>query len=73
MKTTQQTTRDYARGCLRAFLDDKKNLLWFLGVIRSSGVTGPRLQEVFAALKGYGNPRRYQEAHSACQAQGWLE
>lgn len=73
MKTTQQATRNYARGSLMAFLDDKKNLMWLLGVIRSSGVTGPRLQEVFTALKGYGNPMRYQEAHSACRAQGWLE
>ena len=72
VKSLKETTRRYARGALRAFLDGKKNLKWTLGIIRSSGVHGQRLSEIFEGEKGYGDFERYREALSACRDQGWL-
>jgi len=57
----------------KVMLEDKKNLNWAVGMVRSSGVRGPRLIEIFENLKNYGNPARYQEALAACREQGWLD
>ena len=73
VKSMEEITRRYARGTLQAFLDGKKNLNWIVGVIRSSGMRGQRLSEIFERQKGYGNSERYREALSACHEQGWLE
>lgn len=73
VKSVEDTTRNYARKSLMAFLDGEKTLNWIIGVIRSSGVRGSRLTEIFENLRGYeGNPVRYQEARTACREQGWL-
>ena len=72
IKSMDEIALRYARGSLRAFLEGKQNLNWIIGVIRSSGVRGQRLSEIFDGLKGYGNSDRYSKALSACQEQGWL-
>jgi hypothetical protein len=46
---------------------------WVVGMLRSSGVRGQRLAEVFDNLKDYGDLARYQEAFTACREQGWLD
>lgn len=73
IKSMEITTRNYARGALRAFLEGKKNLNWAVGMVRSSGVRGPRLTEIFENLENYSNPTRYHEALAACREQGWLD
>jgi hypothetical protein len=73
IKSVEITTRNYARGALRAFLEGKKNLNWAVGMIRSSGVRGQRLAKIFKNLENYGNPVRYYEALSACREQHWLD
>jgi hypothetical protein len=72
-KSVEDVTRNYARGALRAFLEGKKTLNWVVGMVRSSGVKGQRLTEVFDNLKDYGDPGRYYEARTACHEQGWLD
>jgi hypothetical protein len=67
VKTTEISIRNFARGALRAFLEDTKNLNWLLGMIRSSGVRGTRLVEIFENLRDYGNRQRYEEAVVACR------
>lgn len=69
IKSMEEITPRYARGALQAFLDGKKNLNWVLGMIRSSGVHGQRLSEIFEGEKGYGNSELYREALSACRDQ----
>jgi hypothetical protein len=71
-KSTEDVTRNYVRGALRAFLEGKKTLNWVVGMVRSSGVRGQRLTEVFDSLKNYSDPSRHQEAFAACREQGWL-
>jgi hypothetical protein len=73
MKTPQQVTSNYVRGTLLSFLDGKKSLNWFLGIVKSSGVKGANLKEVLENRKGYGDQKRYQEAFSACQERDWFE
>jgi hypothetical protein len=72
-KSVEDVTRNYVRGALRAFLEGKKTLNWLVGMVRSSGLKGQRLTEVFDNLKGYGDPARYQEALAACREQDWLD
>jgi hypothetical protein len=72
MKTVETATRNYARKCLMAFLEGDKSLNWLLGVVRSSGVRGSRLSEVFDGLRDYGDRGRYEEAAAACRRHGWL-
>lgn len=73
IKSVDVTLIRYALGSLQAFLEGKKNLNWVLGVIRSSGVRGRRLYNIFDSLKGYGNSERYHAAISACREQGWFD
>lgn len=73
IKSMDEITRNNARGALLAFLDGKRNLNWIIGVIRSSGMRGQRLSEVFERQKRYGNSERHREALSACHEQGWLK
>ena len=72
-KSPEQATRRLARGSLMTFFDGDKELPWVLGEIKTPGVRGPRLQEVFDSLKDYGKSDRLQEAYAACQTRGWLE
>jgi hypothetical protein len=72
VKSIAMATRNYARGALRVFLEGKKNLNWVLGMIRSSGVRGSELAEIFQGIKSYSAMDRYQEALAACRDQGWL-
>ena len=71
-KTIEEATRHYVLSSIRAFLEDKKNLNWVLGAIKSSGVRDQRLKEIFNRLQHYGNTERYYEVLSACQNQGWI-
>ncbi len=72
IKSTDESSRRYARESLRAFLEGKQNLNWIIGVIRSSGVRGRGLSDIFEGHKGYGHSDRYREALSECRDQGWL-
>lgn len=71
-KSVEETTRRYAQNSLRAYLEGAKTLNWIIGVIRSSGVRGNRLVDVFDRLRGYGDSVRYLEAKRACEDQGWM-
>jgi hypothetical protein len=55
-----------------AFLEGAKNLNWIVGTIRSSGLRGDRLAEVFDGLRHCGDQGRHAEAEAACRRQGWL-
>ncbi len=72
VKSPEETTRRYAQNSLRAYLEGQKNLNWIIGVIRSSGVRGSRLVQVFERLRDYGDPVRYLEAKTACEDRGWM-
>lgn len=72
VKTVEIAARNFARGALMAFLENTKNLNWLLGMIRSSGIRGPKLVDIFESLRNYGNRQRYEEAVAACREQGWL-
>jgi hypothetical protein len=72
VKSVELTTRKYARNSLRAYLEGKKNPNWAVGVVKSSGVRGQALVEIFDYLKGYSETVRYKEVFSACRKLGWL-
>jgi len=69
----EKYTRPYAKKSLMAFLEGEKNLNWILGVVKSSGVKGEKLKEIFDGLKEYGDPVRYQQAYQGCEKQGLFE
>jgi hypothetical protein len=71
-KTVQEALENYARKSLMAFLKGKKTLNWIIGIIRSSGVRGRELEEIFKQLQGYGSQERLQQAHEQCHKEGWL-
>lgn len=68
----EETTRRYAKRSLQAFLEGKKNLNWIVGVIRSSGVRGPRLTQIFRELQDYGDKKRFEAAYQASRDRGWM-
>ena len=72
LATVETATRNYARGAIMAFLQGKKTLNWLLGTIRSSGVRGERLSELFESLQHYGESDRHVQAASASREQGLL-
>lgn len=72
VKSVETYNRNYARKCVMAFLDGRKNINWVLGTIRYSKVHEQILKEVLENLKDYGRSDRYQEVLSACREQGWL-
>jgi len=69
----EKATRNYARGALRAFIEGTITINQAVGMVRSAGVRGNRLDEIFQHLRGYGNPDRYQEAFDKCRQQGLLD
>lgn len=69
MKTIPQR---YAKNSLEAFLRGSQGLAWIVGVIRSSGVRGQALGNLFRGLQGYGDPVRFRNAYQACRERGWL-
>ena len=72
MKPVESWPRSYANRSLRAFLDGSQNLNWLIGVIRSSGVEGSTLAELFESHRGHSNRPRYEEAVNACRQEGLL-
>ena len=72
IKSVELTTRNYARNSLRAYLEGEKNINWAVGVVRSSGVRGQALAEIFDYLKNYSETVRYKEVYSACKNLEWL-
>lgn len=72
VKSVELTTRKIARNSLRAYLEGVKNLNWAVGVVRSSGVHGQALAEIFDYLKNYSETVRYKEVYSACKKLEWL-
>ena len=73
VKSVERITRRFARGAIRAFLENKNSINWVLSMIESSGVRDRELSQIFQELREYGNPERYNEALPACQDRGWLE
>ncbi len=55
-----------------AYLDGKKELKWIVGVIKSSGVRGQLLLNVFEELATYGDRRRWEEVLDACKRKGFF-
>jgi hypothetical protein len=49
-KNVEDVLRNYGYGTLRAFLENRKNLNWSVGMVRSSGVRGRALRGVFDNL-----------------------
>jgi hypothetical protein len=72
MDRVKTAAENYARCSLMAFLDGKQNLNWIVGIIRSSGVRGQQLEEVFKRLQGYGNQERLRQVREQCRKEGWL-
>lgn len=73
-KGIKKTTKRYAKKSLISFLDGEKNLKWVVKVIKSSGVKGEKLKEIFDDLKEkYGDVVRYQQAYQECWEQGLFE
>lgn len=72
-KSPEIATRNYARGALRAFLEGTITINQAVGMIRSSGVRGAMLVDVFKNLKGYGEAIAHSEVLALCREQGWLD
>lgn len=70
VKPLNEVSRRYAQGCLRAFLDGKKNLKWIVGTIVKSGVRGEELRGVFNGLIGFGDRSRFEQVRKACEDLG---
>lgn len=69
----EKSTKRFAKKSLMAFLEGEKNLNWIAGVVKSSGVKGEKLKEIFDGLKGYGDMARYQQAYQECRERGLFE
>jgi len=63
---------NYVKKSMVAYLDAKNSLKWILGVIRSSGVRGQLLLNVFEELANYGERRRWEEALDACKKRDYI-
>lgn len=72
VKDLETTTRRYTKKSLMAFLDGEKNLNWITEVIKSSGITGEKLQQIFNELRDYGDNERYLIAHQKCEKEEML-
>jgi len=72
VKSVKSATKWYARNSLRAYLEGGKDLNWVIGSIRSSGVRGQELTDIFDFLKDHSETTRYQEVYSKCKELGWL-
>lgn len=72
IKTVEEAARNYAYKSLRAFLEERQDLKWLLGVIRSSGIERTTLVEIFGNLRGHGNRQCYEKAAHACRQEGLL-
>lgn len=72
VRPLEQTQKRAAYSCLRAYLEGKKTLNWFIEMIRHYGALGDALSQAFDQLEGYGDPDRYREAKAACKDQGWI-
>lgn len=72
IKSPEDIAGRYAKRCLIAYLEGKKNLNWIVGVIGSSGVSGNSLARIFEELRDYGDPNRYSDARAACERLEWI-
>jgi hypothetical protein len=72
-KSRETAVRNYVRKSLMAFLKGEQSLNWTTGVIRSSGMIGFPLQQIFERYEQYGNPKRFHLVMEACRENGWLE
>lgn len=72
IKTVEEADYNRVSGSLRTFLEGTQPLKWLLASIRSSGVHGTRLVEIFVNLRGNGNQQRFEEAVLACRQEGLL-
>ena len=78
VKDLETTNRRYAKKSLMTFLEGKKNLNWIIldnwiiGVIRSSGLIGGKLQKLFDELRDYGDNERHFLVHQKCKKEGIL-
>jgi hypothetical protein len=68
----EDKARSYTRGCLRAYIEGKKNLNWIVGIIRNSQLRGSALGQIFFELRQHGDAERYDAARTACQDHGWM-
>ena len=67
VKDLETTTRRYTKKSLMAFLEGEKNLDWIIGAIRSSGLTGEKLQKIFDEMRDYSSNERYLIVHQKCK------
>ena len=72
IRSMEQINKNWVRNCLRAYLEDKQNLNYIKGVIKSGALQPKLLQGIFDGLRIYENSPRYQEILIACQKEGWL-
>jgi hypothetical protein len=70
MKTVEQSVSNTIRGALIAFLENKKDINWLLGTIKSTDIRGDKLKEIFQSRDNYGDQQRYKEAFNKCQEEG---
>jgi hypothetical protein len=72
-RSAEKATYNYARGALRAFVKGKITINQAIGMVKSAGVRGSRLAEIFQHLQGYGDSNRYNEALNNCRQHGLLD
>ena len=64
--------RRYVVGCVRAFLEGKKNLNWVMAFVRGHHLTKSELGDILTKARPNADNARYDELLSACREQGLL-
>lgn len=72
IRNLELTRQKAAYSCLRAYLEGKQSLSWFLEMIRYFGAHGHVLSQAFDQLGTHGDAERYSEAKAACEDRGWI-
>ena len=64
--------QNYVAGCVRAFLEGKKNLNWVMSFVRGSRLPKPILGDILTNARPSAYHARYDELLSACQEEDLL-
>lgn len=73
VKNEKRIELNLVEGCLRAYLEGKKNLNWLMAEINKTGIRGSDLWGIFYQWRGYGDPDRHRIAKEACEEAGWMK
>lgn len=73
VKNEKRIELNLVEGCLRAYLEGKKNLNWLMAEINKTDIRGPDLWGIFYQWRGYSDPDRHRIAKEACEEADWMK